>query len=251
MVIGPLGKQRDLVDEAHGIHEVSKNERLGYFFSFSLPAFQVFEAGRNFLFGQKSHKFFPDGVGTPPRDYIPGGVSIPSKYAKPSSETVFIGLGANLGPVRSNFARAARSISKISRVLAVSSLYESDPVGVKNQPKFTNAVLKAETELDPFELLDFLKAVEKEIGRKKTDKWGPRVIDLDIILYGNLVVNAGSLMIPHPEAHERRFVLEPLLEIEPEAAHPATGSPLKEALERIGGSQAVSKIEDAGAFFRP
>lgn len=178
-------------------------------------------------------------------------MSIPSKDAKSSPETVFIGFGANIGPILSNFSRAVRSISKISRVLAVSSLYESDPVGVENQPKFTNAVLKAETELEPFELLDFLKAVEKEIGRKKAARWGPRVIDLDIILYGKLVMDSDSLMIPHPGVSERRFVLEPLLEIEPEAVHPATGVPLKDSLERVGSAQAVSKIEDLGTFFQP
>ena len=137
-----------------------------------------------------------------------------------SPSVIFIGIGANLGPVRENFTRALRSIQKRAHVVAVSSLYESDPVGPQDQPKFTNAVVKVETELSPFELLDYLKTIERKIGRKRTKRWGPRVIDLDIIFYGELVISTDSLVIPHPRAHERRFVLEPLLEIEPDAGIP-------------------------------
>ena len=89
-----------------------------------------------------------------------------------STSAVFIGIGANLGSVRENFARAVRSIEKCARLVAVSSLYESEPVGLEDQPKFTNAVVKVETELSPFELLDCLKAIEKEIGRKKNGQVG-------------------------------------------------------------------------------
>ena len=160
-----------------------------------------------------------------------------------SPSVVFIGIGANIGPVRENFARALRSMEKYARVLAVSSLYESDPVGPQDQPKFTNAVVKAETELSPFELLDHLKAIEKEIGRKKTKRWGPRVIDLDIIFYGDLVISTDSLVIPHPRAHERRFVLEPLLEIEPSAWHPAENMAVRDICSELGNSQGISKID--------
>ena len=121
-----------------------------------------------------------------------------------SPRAVFIGIGANLGSVRENFARAVRSIEKCARLVAVSSLYESEPVGLEDQPKFTNAVVKVETELSPFELLDCLKAIEKEIGRKKTVRWGPRVIDLDIIFYGDLVIATDSLVIPHPESARKK-----------------------------------------------
>ncbi len=158
-----------------------------------------------------------------------------------SPSVVFIGIGANLGPVRENFARALRSIEKRARVVAVSSLYESDPVGPQDQPKFTNAVVKVETELSPFELLDHLKAVEKEIGRKKTKRWGPRVIDLDIIFYGDLVISTDSLVVPHPRAHERRFVLEPLLEIEPAAWHPVKDMAVRDICSGLENSQTISK----------
>ena len=157
-----------------------------------------------------------------------------------SPRAVFIGIGANLGSVRENFARAVRSIEKCARLVAVSSLYESEPVGLEDQPKFTNAVVKVETELSPFELLDRLKAIEKELGRKKTVRWGPRVIDLDIIFYEDFVITTDSLVIPHPRAHERRFVLEPLLEIEPSAWHPVKNMSVKEISSKLGDSQEVS-----------
>lgn len=160
-----------------------------------------------------------------------------------SLNIVFIGVGANLGPVHENFTRALRSMEKCARVLAVSSLYESDPVGPQDQPKFTNAVIKVETELSPFELLDHLKTIEKEIGRKKTKRWGPRVIDLDIIFYEDLVISTDSLVIPHPRAHERRFVLGPLLEIEPAAWHPVKNMAVRDIYSRLGNSQAISKTD--------
>ena len=154
---------------------------------------------------------------------------------------VFIGVGANIGPVRENFARALRSMEECARVVAVSSLYESDPVGPQDQPRFTNAVVKAETELSPFELLGRLKTIEKEIGRKKTTRWGPRMMDLDIIFYGDLIISTDSLVIPHPRAHERRFVLEPLLEIEPAAWHPVKDMAVRDICSGLGDSQAISR----------
>ena len=166
---------------------------------------------------------------------------MPLNDSEASPSVVFIGIGANLGPVRENFAKALKSIEKSARVAAVSSLYKSDPVGPQDQPKFTNAVVKVETELSPFELLDRLKAIEKEIGREKARRWGPRVIDLDIIFYGNLVISTDSLVIPHPRAHERRFVLEPLLEIEPDAWHPAKKMAVRDICSGLGNSQTVSK----------
>lgn len=161
-----------------------------------------------------------------------------------SPRAVFIGIGANLGPVRENFARALRSIEKHARVVAVSSLYESDPVGPQDQPKFTNAVIKIETELSPFDLLDHLKAVEREIGRKKTKRWGPRVMDLDIIFYEDLVISTDSLVVPHPRAHERRFVLEPLLEIDPDARHPSKNMAVRDICSGLGDSHAILKTDD-------
>ena len=150
--------------------------------------------------------------------------------------------------MRENFARAIKSIEKNSRVLAVSSLYESEPLGLQNQPKFTNAVIKVRTELSPFELLDFLQRIEREIGRKRTVRWGPRVIDLDIIFYGDLVMTTDSLTIPHPRAHERRFVLEPLLEIEPTAWHPVKNMAVRDICSGLRDSQAISRTEGLEAL---
>lgn len=168
--------------------------------------------------------------------------------SKVSVSTVFISVGANIGSVRENFARAIKSIEKNSRVLAVSSLYESEPLGLQNQPKFTNAVIKVRTELSPFELLDFLQRIEREIGRKRTVRWGPRVIDLDIIFYGDLVMTTDSLTIPHPRAHERRFVLEPLLEIEPTAWHPVKNMAVRDICSGLRDSQAISRTEGLEAL---
>ncbi len=165
-----------------------------------------------------------------------------------SACTVFIGIGANIGDVRENFARALRCIAESASILDISSLYESDPVGFVDQPKFTNAVVKVKTELSPFELLKSLKAIEKKLGRKKTVAWGPRIIDLDIIFYGDRVIASDSLVVPHPRSHERRFVLEPLLEIEPGAWHPSKNMSVRELCSRLGNLQRISIKEESLKF---
>ncbi len=170
-------------------------------------------------------------------------MSIPLNKSEALPSAVFIGIGANIGPVSKNFARALANIEKYARVLALSSLYESDPVGPQDQPKFTNAVIKVETRLSPFKLLLLLQTIEKEIGREKTVLWGPRVIDLDIIFYGDLIINTDSLVIPHPKAHERRFVMEPLLEIEPTAWHPAKKMAIRDICAQLKDSQMILKTD--------
>jgi len=135
---------------------------------------------------------------------------------------VFLGLGSNLGDRGKNIKEAVRQLqeSGIAREMRTSSLYETEPEGIKEQPLFLNAILEMETDLSPRDLLDMLQAIEKRLGRKKVQKWGPRIIDLDILLYGDMVVREEDLEIPHPLLAKRSFVLDPLAEIAPETVHP-------------------------------
>jgi 2-amino-4-hydroxy-6-hydroxymethyldihydropteridine diphosphokinase len=124
----------------------------------------------------------------------------------------FVGIGSNLGD-REATIRAA--IDALPGVIAVSQLRETDPVGVTDQPAFLNGAVALETELSPRELLDRLLAVERELGRERRERWGPRTIDLDLLLYGDEAIDEAGLTVPHPRLHERRFVLEPLADIAP------------------------------------
>ena len=132
----------------------------------------------------------------------------------------YVGLGANLGD-REGTIRAA--VAELPGVVAVSTLRETDPVGITDQPRFLNGVAALETRLAPRELLDVLLAVERLLGRERGQRWGPRTIDLDLLLYGDDVIDEAGLTIPHPRLHERRFVLEPLAELAPELVIPGRG----------------------------
>jgi len=125
-----------------------------------------------------------------------------------------IGLGSNLGDSAQTLARAVRHLERFGRVVAVSSLYHSEPWGVSDQPEFTNAAAVIETALGPHELLAVLQELERELGRTPTYRWGPRAIDLDILYYGDAVVDDPELQIPHPRLTERAFALMPLAEID-------------------------------------
>lgn len=135
---------------------------------------------------------------------------------------VYLGLGSNLNDRERNIGHAVELIGEHPQIelLRVSSMYETSPVGYKDQPDFVNAVALIETALSPRELLDAVHAVEELIGRKRTFRWGPRVIDIDILLYGSETVDEEGLKIPHPMMMKRRFVLEPLAEIAPGLALP-------------------------------
>ena len=132
----------------------------------------------------------------------------------------YVGLGANLGD-REATIRAA--IAELPGVVGVSTLRDTDPVGVTDQPRFLNGVAALETELRPQELLDLLLTVERRLGRERRERWGPRTIDLDLLLYGDEVIEEDGLTVPHPHLHERRFVLEPLAEIAPTLVIPGLG----------------------------
>lgn len=128
-----------------------------------------------------------------------------------------IALGSNIGDTKANLDLALKMLREATDVKQVSSYYSTKPVGYTNQPDFLNAVCIIESELPAMALLGMLQGIEKVMGRERTIKWGPRTIDLDIIQYGDLISKAEELTLPHPRAHERKFVLEPWHEIEPDA----------------------------------
>jgi len=128
-----------------------------------------------------------------------------------------IALGANIGNPKEQMDLAVALLREAMEVTAVSSFYSTKPVGGPEQPDFLNAVCLLESELPALDLLSLLLGIEKSLGRERTEKWGPRTIDLDLIQYGSLLSKADELELPHPRAHERRFVLEPWHEIEPDA----------------------------------
>jgi 2-amino-4-hydroxy-6-hydroxymethyldihydropteridine diphosphokinase len=138
----------------------------------------------------------------------------------------YVGLGANLGPREETLERAARLLAETPGVelIAVSSFRDTDPVGVVDQQRFLNGAAAIETRLSPRELLDVLLAIERSLGRVRDGtRWGPRTIDLDLLLYGDDVVDEPGLRVPHPRLRERRFVLEPLAELDPELTVPGAG----------------------------
>lgn len=146
----------------------------------------------------------------------------------------YLGLGSNIGNTKDNLDSAIKILneSKNCNILQVSSFYKTKPVGVTNQPDFLNAVVKIETQLSPEELLKLINSIENKLGRIRTIKWGPRTIDIDILIYGNIIINKENLVIPHPAMMERSFVLEPLSEIEPNMIMP-NGENISDVLGRI------------------
>lgn len=143
-----------------------------------------------------------------------------------------IALGANIGNPQENLDLAVALLREATDIQALSSYYSTAPVGGPEQPDYLNAVCIIESELPAMELLSLLHGIEKSLGRERIEHWGPRAIDLDLIQYGGLLSRADELQLPHPRAHERRFVLEPWFEIEPDAIL-LTHGPIKELLEQL------------------
>lgn len=154
----------------------------------------------------------------------------------------YIGLGANLtspaGPPEATLAAAVARLGSLGRVLSCSSLYSTAPVGFADQPRFLNAVVGVETDRSPRELLEALLSIEREFGRDRTAGIanGPRTLDLDVLLCGDLVLSEYDLEIPHPRMPERAFVLVPLGEIAPAVHDPRTGATVQQLLERLSKS---------------
>ena len=155
---------------------------------------------------------------------------------------VYIALGSNLGDRAEQLRTAREQIASPGlRIVRASSIYETAPRDIEDQPWFLNQVVECETDLFPRQLLARLKKIERAMGRKKRVAKGPREIDLDILFYGDSVVKAAELEVPHPRMAERRFVLEPLAEIAPEKRHPGTRRTVKEMLAKVM-DQAVKRM---------
>ncbi len=138
----------------------------------------------------------------------------------------YVGIGANLGPREETLRRAVELLGRADgvEVVGVSELRETDPVGVVDQPPFLNGAVAIETMLSARALLDLLLEIERSLGRVRGERWGPRVVDLDLLVYGNEVVDEPGLHVPHPRLHERRFALEPLADLNPELEIPGRGT---------------------------
>lgn len=147
---------------------------------------------------------------------------------------VYIGIGSNLGDRLRNCLSALELLRQNGlSVTKQSSMCETKPWGVTEQPEFVNMTVEAETDLAPMKLLEMIKKIEKEMGRQDTIRWGPRIIDLDILLYDDIVLKTDSLTIPHPLMHEREFVLGPLSEIAGEFVHPVLKKSIADLLKGI------------------
>ncbi len=158
-------------------------------------------------------------------------------------KVVYLSLGSNLGDREANLQAALQRLATLGEVVAVSSIYETEPVDFARQPWFLNCAVALATEKMPKQLLAGLQAIEKQMGRQRTQPKGPRVIDLDILLFGNSIVDTAGLTIPHPALHQRRFVLEPLAEIAPEQRHPVFKRTVRELRDALpAGPPAVRKI---------
>jgi len=154
----------------------------------------------------------------------------------------YLSLGSNLGDRAANLHEAIVRLGVAGPVPAISAFYETQPVDVPDQPWFLNCVLAIETGKSPRELLNLALSIEETMGRLRTRAKGPRKIDIDIVLFGDRVVDEPGLRIPHPSMHRRRFVLEPLVEIAPEVRHPVLGKTARELLAALPAGQWVRRL---------
>ena len=155
---------------------------------------------------------------------------------------VYLSLGSNLGDREANLRTAIEKLGEFGNIAAVSSFYETEPVEVTAQPWFVNCAVKLDTEKMPRQLISAILALEQSMGRQRKQQMGPRTIDIDVLLFGSSVIEIPSLTIPHPHLHERRFVLEPLAEIAPDARHPIFKRSMRELRDALPPGQTVRKL---------
>ena len=157
-------------------------------------------------------------------------------------KTVYLSLGSNVGDRAANLRTAIQGLEELGHVTSTSSFYETEPVDVKDQPWFLNCVVKLETELMPKQLLNAVLALEERMGRRRKQPKGPRAIDVDILLFGNSMIESKELVVPHPRMHERRFVLEPMAEIAGEMRHPGLKRTMRELRDGLADGAVVRKF---------
>jgi 2-amino-4-hydroxy-6-hydroxymethyldihydropteridine diphosphokinase len=157
-------------------------------------------------------------------------------------ERIYLSIGSNLGDRESNLRRAFALVGDICIETRLSHIFETAPLYIEDQPKFLNAVAEGVTVLRPFELLHRLQEIELSLGRNRIRemRMGPRTLDIDILLYGSLVLNTAKLTIPHPRIRERAFMLVPLLQLAPGVRDPLSGEPYRDALDRVSGQGVYS-----------
>ena len=160
------------------------------------------------------------------------------------SQIVYLSLGSNLGDRQANLRSAISRLQELGKVTAVSSFYETQPVDLIDQPWFINAVVEFDTELGPQELMAAIIRIEEDMGRRRITRKGPRTIDIDLLLFGQKVIDEPGLTVPHPAMHQRRFVLEPLAELAPKAEHPVIGRKIEELRDVLPLGQAVRRIPE-------
>lgn len=158
---------------------------------------------------------------------------------------VYLGFGANIGDRLANLQEGLRRLQPDVEITAVSGLYETEPIGVTDQPSFLNAVCSGRTDLTPARLLDRVKEVERELGRRPGLRWGPRPLDIDLLLYDADIIDTPELRIPHERLAERAFVLRPLADLGPSLAIPGVGATVAQLLERAGSS-GVERVAEPG-----
>jgi 2-amino-4-hydroxy-6-hydroxymethyldihydropteridine diphosphokinase len=158
--------------------------------------------------------------------------------------TVYLSLGSNIGDRENNLRKAIRALAEANvRVTRVSSFYETEPVDLREQPWFLNCVVRGETEIPALDLLSALRGIESHMGSEKLVPKGPRLIDIDILLYGDATVDRPELQVPHPRMLQRRFVLVPLAEIAPHLKHPSWAGTAKQIVSHLADSSAVHKFD--------
>ncbi len=156
-------------------------------------------------------------------------------------KTTYLSLGSNLGDRRANLRNAIGKLLNLGRLIAVSSFYETEPVEFTDQPWFLNCAVALHTQLQADDFLAGIMAIEREMGRQRTQPKGPRTVDIDILLFGKAVLTTEQLTLPHPAMHQRRFVLEPLAEIAPDVQHPLLKKSARELLALLPKTGATVK----------
>jgi len=159
---------------------------------------------------------------------------------------IYLSLGSNLGDRRANLKKALRLLERSMEVVSVSSVCDTEPVGVGKQPRFLNLVCRVNTDIGPVQLLSLIKRIEADMGRDLNLKNAPRNIDIDIILYGDTIIESPELTIPHPRMWERAFVLVPFAEIAPKVIHPVSGESIGDLVAKVEGRVGVVKKRRLG-----